>query len=109
VGVGSCRGEMGEGASRSTWIDLTLEEKACLDCLITKNRPEMGLERASRFIHYLQWEYLRFDSRLTMLASWPRNCVLGNAMTKRRTSLSGSVALIEPSMLREGMSQAAAF
>jgi hypothetical protein len=28
-----------------------------MDCLITKNRPQMGLERTSRFIHHIQWEY----------------------------------------------------
>jgi hypothetical protein len=33
------------------------EEKATLDCLITKNRPEVGLQRAGRFIHHLQSEY----------------------------------------------------
>ena len=39
-----------DGASR--W-----EEKDCLDCRITKNRPQMGLQRAGRFIHHLQSEY----------------------------------------------------
>ena len=33
------------------------EEKACPHCLMTKNRPEMGLERADRFIHHLQWQH----------------------------------------------------
>ena len=32
-------------------------KKACLDCLFTKNRPEVGLERAGRFIHHIPWEY----------------------------------------------------
>ena len=30
------------------------EEKACLDCLITKNWPEGSLERAQRIIHHVQ-------------------------------------------------------
>ncbi len=29
------------------------EEQACLDCLITKNPPEVGLARAGRFIHHI--------------------------------------------------------
>jgi hypothetical protein len=33
------------------------EEKACLDCLITKNRPEGGLERAQRIIHHVQGQH----------------------------------------------------
>ena len=33
------------------------EEQACLDCLITKNPPEVGLERAGRFIHHILSEY----------------------------------------------------
>jgi transcriptional regulator GlxA family with amidase domain len=33
------------------------EEKATLDCLITKNRPEVGMQRAGRIIHHLQSEY----------------------------------------------------
>jgi hypothetical protein len=32
---------------------LLREEQASLDCLITKNRPEMGLERVGRFIHHV--------------------------------------------------------
>ncbi len=35
------------------------DEMACLDCLITKNRPELGLKRAGRIIHHLQWEHLQ--------------------------------------------------
>ena len=53
-----------EGASR--W-----EEKACLDCRITKNQPEMGLERAGRIIHHspiaaprLLPETLRYGKRV---------------------------------------------
>jgi hypothetical protein len=33
------------------------EEKASLDCLLTKNRPEVGLEKVGRFIHHVQWLY----------------------------------------------------
>ena len=33
------------------------DEMACLGCLITKNQPELGLKRAGRFIHHLQWEH----------------------------------------------------
>jgi len=33
------------------------EEKACPHCLMTKNRPEMGLERADRIIHHVQWQH----------------------------------------------------
>jgi len=36
---------------------LLREEMPSLDCFITTNRPEMGLERAGRFIHHLQWEH----------------------------------------------------
>jgi hypothetical protein len=32
-------------------------KKACLDCLFTKNRLEVGLERAGGFIHHIPWEY----------------------------------------------------
>jgi hypothetical protein len=32
---------------------LRCEEQACLDCLITKNPPEVGLARAGRFIHHI--------------------------------------------------------
>src|SRR5215467_11873451 len=32
-------------------------KKAYLDCLFTKNRPEVGLERAGGFIHHILWEY----------------------------------------------------
>ena len=39
-----------DGASREG-------KKACLDCFITENRPEMGLQRAGQFIHYLQSEH----------------------------------------------------
>ena len=38
---------------------LTRGEEVCPDCLITKNRPEMSLARAGRFIHHVQWEYQR--------------------------------------------------
>jgi hypothetical protein len=34
------------------------DEMACLDCIITRNRPELGLKRAGRIIHHLQWEHL---------------------------------------------------
>jgi hypothetical protein len=33
------------------------EEVTCPDCLITKNRPEMGLERARRILHHILWQY----------------------------------------------------
>jgi hypothetical protein len=36
------------------------DEMACLDCLITTNRPERGLQRAGRIIHHLLWEYPSF-------------------------------------------------
>ncbi len=41
-------------SSDGAWLR---EAQACLDCLITKNRPVMGLQRAGRFIHYIQSEY----------------------------------------------------
>ncbi len=42
----SCRGEMGEGTPQKSSDGVSLwEEKACLDCLITKNRPEMRSQR----------------------------------------------------------------
>ena len=40
--------------------DSLWEENTPLDSLITKNWPEMGLERADRIIHHVQWEYPRF-------------------------------------------------
>ena len=41
----SCRGETAEvPADKLGWTSLR-EEKASLDCKITKNRPQMGLER----------------------------------------------------------------
>jgi len=43
-------------AAKLAW-SLTLEKAAWLDCLITKNRPEIGLQRADRFIHHVQWEH----------------------------------------------------
>src|SRR2546429_468028 len=29
----------------------------CLDCSMTKIQPEMGLERAGRIIHHVQWQH----------------------------------------------------
>jgi hypothetical protein len=51
----SCCGEMGEDIrSRARGAASRWEEKACLDCLITKNQSEMGLERTGRIIHHIQ-------------------------------------------------------
>jgi hypothetical protein len=36
---------------------LLRDEMASLDCHISRNRPEMGLERADRFIHHVPWQY----------------------------------------------------
>jgi hypothetical protein len=44
------------------------EEKTCPDCLMTKNRPEVGLERAGRFIHHLQWQHLHIQIRTLRVA-----------------------------------------
>ena len=45
------------------------EEVTGPDCLITKNQPEMGLERARRIIHHilLQYPILRMDSNVNFL------------------------------------------
>ena len=43
---------------------LLRDKMASLDCHITKNRPEMGLERADRIIHHVRWQHL-----LTVLIS----------------------------------------
>ena len=37
---------------------LLREEKGSLECLITKNWPEMSLERAGQIIHHVQWQHL---------------------------------------------------
>jgi hypothetical protein len=39
---------------------LTLKRDACLDCLITKNPPEVGLARSGRFIHHSSSEHPTF-------------------------------------------------
>ncbi len=41
-----------------------------MDCLITKNRPQMGLERTSRFIHHIQWEYRLFCNVISGCTKW---------------------------------------
>ena len=45
-----CQRKNSEGASLR-------EEKAYLNCLMTKNRPEGGLQMAYRIIHHVQWQY----------------------------------------------------
>ncbi len=37
--------------------------EAYLDCLMNKNWPEMGLERAGRIIHHVQWQHRQNDRR----------------------------------------------
>jgi hypothetical protein len=34
------------------------EEVTSLDCSQTTIQPEVGLEKADRFIHHVQWQYL---------------------------------------------------
>jgi len=40
---------MGEGTRKSSDGASLGEEKACLDCIITKNQPQMGLQRVIEF------------------------------------------------------------
>ncbi len=60
----SCQQKNSNGAS--LW-----EEKACLDCLITKNQPDVGLQRAGRFIHHIQSEYRLLPHRTAVTESDP--------------------------------------
>ncbi len=46
------KGPTAELGGASRW-----EEQAGLDCLITKNPPEVGLARTGRFIHHILSEY----------------------------------------------------
>jgi hypothetical protein len=46
---------------------------------MTKNRPEVGLERVGRFIHHVQWEYLTWG----ILASNARHLAQANVIRSR--------------------------
>jgi hypothetical protein len=53
-GALSCRAVIGEGTSRRAQMEPTLGSEGLS---ITKNRPKVGLERAGRFLHHLQWQH----------------------------------------------------
>ena len=57
-GAVSYRGEMGEGTSRRARVEShSREEKACLDCPLTKIPAQRGCTEATRIIHHLEWEH----------------------------------------------------
>jgi hypothetical protein len=59
------------------------EEKACLDCLITKNRPEGGLERAQRIIHHVQGQH-----------QWGRDVLFSGILSKNELTLLDKASLV---------------
>jgi hypothetical protein len=57
-GAVSYRGEMGEGTSRRARVQShSREEKACLDCPLTKIPAQRVCTEATRIIHHLEWEH----------------------------------------------------
>src|SRR5262249_5289953 len=57
-GAVSCRAEMDEGTSRRARVEShSREEKASLDCPLTKIPAQRGSTEATRIIHYLEWEH----------------------------------------------------
>src|SRR5215472_6931936 len=61
-GAVSCRAEMDEGTSRRARVEShSREEKASLDCPLTKIPAQRGSTEATRIIHYLEWEHLARD------------------------------------------------
>src|SRR5215469_8630956 len=58
MGAVVCRGEVGECALKKNSDGPSLpEERACLDCLMSKKPAEVGLQGAGRFIHHVQSQH----------------------------------------------------
>ncbi len=59
MGAVVCRGEVGECALKKNSDGTSLpEERACLDCLMSKKPAEVGLQGTGRFIHHVQSQHL---------------------------------------------------
>src|SRR5215467_13591285 len=68
MGAVVCRGEVGECALKKNSDGTSLpEERACLDCLMSKKPAEVGLQGAGRFIHHVQSQHpsINTSPRLT--------------------------------------------